>query len=192
MQQSKRSRDRQNELIEAALSVIGRAGSLDVSVSQIAGQAGVSSALAHHYFGSKEDLLFATQRHLLTLFRQDVVARLAAAPTPRARLSAIVEASFSPLQFNAGTVAAWTIFYLRAQSSRANSRLLQVYVARLRANLVHELRSLISETKIEAAAESIGAMIDGLYLRQGLRKGAADREAAIRITEHLIDTLVRS
>lgn len=48
---------RRRELIGAALSEISDRGSLDVTVAQIASRAGVSSALAHHYFGGKEDLI---------------------------------------------------------------------------------------------------------------------------------------
>ena len=39
---------------------IGPHGSLDVTMSDIAREAGVSPALAHHYFGSKQQLLVAT------------------------------------------------------------------------------------------------------------------------------------
>jgi len=57
---------RRKALIDATISAIGERGSLDVTMSEIAGRAGVSSALAHHYFGAKDELLFATMRHILT------------------------------------------------------------------------------------------------------------------------------
>ncbi|MEJ1999680.1 MAG: TetR family transcriptional regulator, partial [Maritimibacter sp.] len=50
---------RRAALVKSAIAEIGEAGSLDVTVSRIAKRAGVSSALAHHYFGGKEDLLIA-------------------------------------------------------------------------------------------------------------------------------------
>ncbi len=53
---------RKDALVNATISEIGRKGSLDVTVSQIAKAAGVSSALAHHYFGSKDHLLLAAMR----------------------------------------------------------------------------------------------------------------------------------
>jgi len=172
------------------LEEIGDACSLDVTVGQIAKRAGVSSALAHHYFGGKEDLFLATLRMLLEVFRKDIVSALKAAQTPRERLSAIVGASFAPMQFSPATVAAWTIFYVKAQASPSNARLLAVYVARLRSNLRHELRQLVRETEIDDAAEAIAAMIDGLYLRQGVRKEPANRMQAIAVTERVIDDLI--
>lgn len=43
---------RRRALVKATIAEIGLAGNLDVTVSQIARRAGMSSALAHHYFGS--------------------------------------------------------------------------------------------------------------------------------------------
>ena len=47
---------RKAALVNATIAEVGRAGSLDVTVSQIAKRAGMSSALAHHYFGAKDEL----------------------------------------------------------------------------------------------------------------------------------------
>ena len=69
---------RRRALIDAAIAAIGDRGALDVTVSEIAGRAGVSTALAHHYFGNKERLLEATMRSLLTELAQDVRARITA------------------------------------------------------------------------------------------------------------------
>ncbi|MGO8484800.1 TetR family transcriptional regulator, partial [Rhizobium leguminosarum] len=69
----------------ARLRVIGDHGSLAVTMSDIARQAGVSPALAHHYFGRKEQLLIETIRSLLRQLRNDTGTALNAARTPRAR-----------------------------------------------------------------------------------------------------------
>ena len=57
---------RKAALVQATIAEIGRAGSLDVTVAQIARRAGMSSALAHHYFGSKEQIFLAAMRHVLS------------------------------------------------------------------------------------------------------------------------------
>src|SRR6186713_1447369 len=74
---------RRRALIDAAISAIGERGSLDVTMSDIAGRAGVSSALAHHYFGAKGDLLEATMRHLLADLGRDSITALSRAHSPR-------------------------------------------------------------------------------------------------------------
>ena len=63
---------RKAALVNATITEIGRVGSLDVTVSQIAKRAGMSSALAHHYFGSKDDIFLAAMRHVLTLYGAEV------------------------------------------------------------------------------------------------------------------------
>ncbi|AHM04613.1 HTH-type transcriptional regulator BetI [Roseibacterium elongatum DSM 19469] len=45
---------RRGELVEAAIHEIGARGSLNVTVGQIARRAGVSPALAFHYFKGKD------------------------------------------------------------------------------------------------------------------------------------------
>ena len=60
---------RRAELVEATVHEIGEAGSLNVTVSRIAKRAGVSSALAFHYFGDKDRLFLAAMRHILTISR---------------------------------------------------------------------------------------------------------------------------
>ena len=88
---------RRKALVDAALRVIGDHGSLAVTMSDIARQAGVSPALAHHNFCSKEQLLIETIRSLLRQLRRDAVVALKQARTPRERLSAIVRVSSSAL-----------------------------------------------------------------------------------------------
>lgn len=176
---------RKQALIAAAVEEIGVRGGLDVTVSQIARRAGVSAALAHHYFGNKEQILLATMRHLLREFGNVAKSRLTADLSPRERLSVIVEASFGAEQFRDATVSAWLAFYVEARRSDAALKLLQVYTRRLRSNLVHALRPLTSRP--DEVAELIGAVIDGLYIRHALRSGAPQPRRAVALVEALID-----
>lgn len=178
---------RRRALIEAAVETIGRRGALDVTMSQIARRAGVSPALAHHYFGAKEQLFVATIRHLLTLFRQSVAARLAAEREPRRRLSAIVAESFAPSQFAAGTVSAWLAFYVHAQTDEEVRRLLRIYARRLHSNLLDALRPLAGE-RAPKIAEGVAAMIDGLYIRRALAVAGASPVSAVALVEDYLDT----
>ena len=67
-----------------------------------------------------------------------------------------------------------------AQTMPDARRLLAVYRGRLRSNLVHGLRPLVGE-RAGAVAEGLGALIDGVYLRQALAKGAPDRAGATQL-----------
>jgi TetR/AcrR family transcriptional repressor of bet genes len=183
---------RRRALIAAAVGEIGAAGSLDVTVSQIARRAGMSPALAHHYFGSKDEIFLAAMRHILGQFGEDVRRRLRRAQTPLERAEAVIEASFAPSQFGEGVAAAWLVFYVRALHVPEAARLLAVYAGRLRSNLVHALRGLVPPAEAGVIAASVGAMIDGAYLRTVLpvRRGAADPAAArAMVRNHLMAAL---
>ena len=172
---------RKAALVNATIAEIGRAGSLDVTVGQIARRAGMSTALAHHYFGSKEDMFLAAMRHVLTLYGAEVRGALALARSPEARIDAILVASFSATNFRREVVGAWLNFYVLAQTVPAARRLLGVYQRRLRSNLTHALRDLAGQGA-PALADTLGALIDGLYLREALSGRAPDAAAAIATT----------
>ncbi|MCF3638509.1 transcriptional regulator BetI [Rhizobium sp. TRM95111] len=181
---------RRKALVDATLRAVGDRGSLTVTMSEIARHAGVSAALAHHYFGSKEQLVIATIRSLLRQLRADAVAALSAAATPRERLSAVIRVNFQAHQFAPETVAAWLAFYSEAQRSDEVRRLLVVYARRLNSSLLSSLKQLCpADTAVEIAGGA-AAMIDGLYLRQGLRSAPISIESSIALTEGYVDAML--
>ena len=166
---------RRAALIKAAIAEIGEAGTLEVTVSQIAKRAGVSSGLAHHYFGSKEQIFLASMRHIMTLFGKRVRTELIEATTPRERLNGIIAASFDPEEFAPEVISSWLIFYVQAQNSEGAMLLLNIYIKRFHSNLVFNLKQLTNEANAQLIASGVAALIDGLYIRQALEKNPLDR-----------------
>lgn len=189
MSESLTAKLRRQSLIEATITSIHVRGSLDVSVSEIARRAGVSSSLAHHYFGGKDQLVVATMRHLLRQLHARARAEAAKETTPRGKVSALIRASFSPSQFDDVTVSAWLVFYARAQEAAEPARLLRIYVRRLHSNLVYWLRPLTVE-RAQFVANGVGAMIDGLYLRCALGHGVSEEQHAVDMTEDYVDAQI--
>ena len=179
---------RKKALIDAAILTIGERGTLDVTMSEIAGRAGVSSALAHHYFGAKDELLLATMRHILTELNSDVRKALAACGTSRERLSVVIAVNFSETQFQPEIIAAWLAFYVEAQKSEPLRRLLRVYARRLHSNLMSGLTGLLPRSEAERVAEGIAALIDGLYIRRALKDGTPNAASAIALVEDYLET----
>ncbi len=182
---------RRKALIDATISTIGERGTLNVTVAEIAGRAGVSSALAHHYFGPKEELLQATMRQLLADLGRDAVSALSRSATPRERVSAVISVNFNAGQFREETVHAWLAFYVEAQNSPPLRRLLRVYARRLHSNLMSGLAPLASRPEAERMAEAIAAMIDGLYIRRALRDGLPNPASATALVEDYVDAKLR-
>lgn len=178
---------RKAALVKATIVEIGRAGSLDVTVSQIAKRAGMSSALAHHYFGSKEDIFLAAMRHILSLYGAEVRGALHFAHGPEERLRAILAASFSAANFRREAVGAWLNFWVLAQTVPEAKRLLKVYQGRLKSNLLAGLRPLAG-ARADEIAVGLGALIDGLYLREVLKSGAPDGMAAVETAVNYLNS----
>jgi TetR/AcrR family transcriptional repressor of bet genes len=178
---------RRKALVDAAISAIGDQGTLAVTMSDIARRAGVSPALAHHYFGSKDQLLSETMRSLLRDLRRDTVQALGAARSPRARVSAVIGVSFHAGQFAPETVAAWLAFYTEAQRAEAVRRLLVLYARRLHSNLTASLSALCDRRHAARIAEGTAALIDGLYIRRALGAAPLTTESSIALTEGYVD-----
>ncbi|MGH1367606.1 MAG: choline-binding transcriptional repressor BetI [Maritimibacter sp.] len=179
---------RRDALVKATIAEIGASGSLDVTVARIARRAGVSSALAHHYFGGKDDLLLAAMRHILRRYSAAVRCELKSAQTPHARCAAIIRASFGPENFAPETVAAWLNFYVQAQSVPGAKRLLTIYQRRILSNLTHALRPALAKAAPDAA-QTLAALIDGLYIRHALStlQGPAATARAMATLDRLLE-----
>lgn len=178
---------RREALVQAIIDEIGASGTLDVPVSRIAARAGMSSALAHHYFGKKDQMFLAAMRHILREYHREVCSALAEARSPRARLTAIIVANFAQSCFTQPTVNAWMFFYAQAQSSPEAARLLRLYQKRLHSNLVHALRPLTEDPV--RVAEATAATIDGIYLRaafDGQQLSTEGSEIVLSVVEAML------
>jgi TetR/AcrR family transcriptional repressor of bet genes len=177
---------RRKALIAAAIDAIHDRGMGQVTMGEIARRAGVSAALAHHYFGGKDQLLLATMRHLLGELHEEVQRRLAEAQTPWERVSAVIRGNFAEGQFRPAVISAWLAFYVQAQNEPEARRLLHVYTRRLESNLLHALRELCDREEAAAAAELAAALIDGLWIRRSLANGEPDAEGAASFVERAV------
>lgn len=177
---------RRAALLKATIAEIGDQGSLGVTVAQIARRAGMSSALAHHYFGTKDDIFLAAMQHILSVYGAEVREALVSARGPRARLEAIVRAGFGPSNFHEPVIASWLNFWVMARHNAGAARLLRIYEGRLRSNLLANLRPLVG-ARAGDSAERIASLIDGVYLRQSVRRDAADGDHAAQLVLAAID-----
>lgn len=178
---------RKEALVRATIAEIGATGSLDVTVAKIARRAGMSSGLAHHYFGGKEDIFLAAMRHTMAVYAAEVRGALTMAQTPQARVEAIVRAGFSQSNFRNDVLSAWLNFYVLANSNTRAHRLLKIYQSRLRSNLRFSLRPDFGDHASELA-NRVAALIDGVYLQVGISHDTPDRDAAISLVLNAIES----
>jgi TetR/AcrR family transcriptional repressor of bet genes len=156
---------RRRELIEATIRAVHRHSFAELTVKQIAEQAGISAGAIHHYFGSKEGLLEATMRWLLSTLRVCVLRRTDQAVTPREKLLGYVEANFDDALFTPEIIAAWVQFWAYAPHVERLARLQRINAGRVRANILHAIKQLVRHEHAEAATFAIQAYMDGVWLQ---------------------------
>ncbi len=186
----KRIRDiRHEELIAATISAIHKRGYAAVTMAEIAVEAGASTASITYYFGSKERLLEATMRHLLTLLRAAMRDRYRAAKTPRDRLFAVVEANFDDRLFTAAQCNVWMQFWANAPYSDRLARLHRINLARVTSHFRAELRALLPEERRETARAVLQAYMDGVWLAAA-QGGVVDAEVVRAEARRVVGVLV--
>jgi TetR/AcrR family transcriptional repressor of bet genes len=174
---------RKPQLIDATMEAINSVGLQKASVVMIAGFAGVSPAIINHYFGGKNDLLEATMRSVLRQLSQGVKERLQATHPDDVvgRITAIVGGNFDKRQLDSKVVKTWLAFWSQAMHSAPLYRLQQVNERRLLSHLLLELKRALPPGQARLVAQSIAALIDGIWLRGALSPSGIDGDLAQKI-----------
>lgn len=189
---------RHDELIEATIRAAHRHGFSTITLADVAGEAGMSAASVNYHFKSKEQLMMASMRRLLTLLHAALLRRLADADSPHARIHAIVAANFDDTLFTLEQCSIWMQFWAAAPYAPALARLHHINRRRVRSNFRAELRDLLPPQNRDIARRAIQAYMDGVWTEAVQRNRpldpAASREEARLFVDLIlgsVDSLVR-
>ncbi|RUX44321.1 MAG: transcriptional regulator BetI [Mesorhizobium sp.] len=171
---------RRKELRQAAFAVLEREGIAGATLEKVAAQAGASKGIVLHYFRSKQELFEHAMREANAVLCHAVIARLRRARTPMERLDAVIEGNFEEHLFRAPLCHAWLSLCAEVPRDEKLARIQKVIHARMRSNLLSGLRGLTSPDVADEIVIGVTALIDGLWLRLGLRPGSVSRELAVR------------
>jgi AcrR family transcriptional regulator len=179
---------RREQLLRAAVEVIGQRGFPDTRVADVAKRAGISAALVLYYFGTKDSLLTEALRYAEDAFYADAARWTDPIESPRDRLEALVRLSFVPGGMS-GTES-WMLWLdLWAQAIRHPE------VSAVREEFDDRWRTTIS-TLVEAGQDAgefanpvdpwdfavwFCALLDGLAVQVAVRDTVVDSARAIDI-----------
>lgn len=183
---------RRQQLIEATIYCIEQSGIADVTISQIAKQAGLSSGIISHYFGGKMGLLKETMLELMRNLNQSIAEKMAAEIHPVSALRAleiILECNFDE-KTNQSAMKVWLSFWAMSMHQPELHRLQKINDNRLYSNLLHHFKQLLSAEQAENAARGLAALIDGLWLHGSLRTTKFDAEQARKITLQFLSSVL--
>ncbi len=168
---------RHDELIDATITAVAARGYSVVTMSEIAAEAGSTAASINYYFGSKENLMEATMRSLLSQLKAAILDRFAQANSPRDRLNAIIAANFDDALFTPERCSVWVQFWAAAPYSDSLSRLHQINRSRVQSHVRAELRHLLPASRRETVRETLQAYMDGVWLDASQSSGPIDAKA---------------
>jgi AcrR family transcriptional regulator len=190
-------RDARERILEAACDLIAAEGIDDVRIARVAMKARASTALVHHYFSTREELL---EQALLHSFEQAGDERFAdaegKAPSATAALAIAIEECLPvPGRLERDWVL-WVELWLRAVREPDLRPLAATLYARYHEWLEDVLRRGIDSGEFEQPADLAAltdrtmALLDGLGLRALLRDPTMDIDAArAQVADFLAESL---
>lgn len=181
---------RNEELIDAAIAATFEEGYGTVTMTDIARRAGTTAASINYYFGSKEKLMEATMRRLMTKLRSALIMRLKEAETPRDRLFAIVMANFDDALFSAEQCSFWVQFWANAPYSPRLTRLHTINRRRVLSHVRRELGQLVPPPVCEPLRESIQAYMDGIWVEAAQSKLPTSPQEARKNARQVVAALL--
>ncbi|MEL0076527.1 MAG: TetR family transcriptional regulator C-terminal domain-containing protein [Alphaproteobacteria bacterium] len=185
---------RQQQFIDAAITIIGAGGLRTASNARIAAQAGLSASLLPHYFPDRSMLLTAILRHLLRDRHLPLLDRLAACDTAFDRLHARIDAYFAPDLYTPEMRRLWIDLQHAASEHQMMQRVHFAFEARLQSTVRADLRPLLSQRTLDQAAIGFTALMSGLRLKILHTADSLDAEQAATLQRQyltMITTRIR-
>lgn len=183
---------RRKQLIDATIYCIEQYGISEVTIAQIAQQAGLSSGIISHYFGGKMGLLKETMLDLMRNLNQSITEKMAQEVQPitaKRAIEIILTCNFDE-RTNRSAMKVWLSFWAMSMHQPELHRLQKINDNRLYSNLLHHFKQLLSEEKAENAARGLAALIDGLWLHGSLRTSSFNAEQARAITLQFLNSVL--
>ncbi|PSL22087.1 choline-binding transcriptional repressor BetI [Shimia abyssi] len=189
----KRIRDiRHQELIDATILAVHQRGYAVVTMTEIANLAGASAASINYYFGSKEKLMEATMRRLMTMLKEAMLERYSAAETPHERLMAVLDANFADRLYTIEQCSLWVQFWGSAPYVPRLARLHQINRARVTSHFRAELSALLPQSRRETVRIALQSYMDGVWLEAAQSAVALDPEQARYEARKVANLLLKS
>ncbi|HEY4163046.1 MAG TPA: transcriptional regulator BetI [Dongiaceae bacterium] len=188
---------RRKQLIDATIRAIGRVGYASLTLTHVAGEAGLSPGIVNFYFKSKDQLLVATLEQIVDEYSAFWQAALSKGKiTPAAGLEAMIEADFHTSVCNFEKISIWYAFWAEAGTNPAYQGL----VTRLESDYIQQTVELCARIineggyGIDARTVAIGlnAMIDGLWFDCLMEPKTFNRNDAKRVCRSYLSAVFPS
>jgi AcrR family transcriptional regulator len=182
-----RMHEREEAILEAACRVIAQSGAAGLRMSEVAREAGVSSALLHYYFATRHELLARAFAFADTRVDAHVLSLVGEQGSGRDRLETLLCAYLSPDPVVTEDWVVWSELWRSARFDETLRELLheadREWVSQVAALLRDGVAdgSIDASTEIDDSAIRLISLVDGLGTR--VLAGVLERGDALRLIE---------
>jgi TetR/AcrR family transcriptional regulator, transcriptional repressor of bet genes len=163
--------ERREDLIAATLDCVAEFGIEGATVRQIATRAGVTGGLIRHYFDSKDQMVQAAYRKLMTDMCAPSHAIANGKGSARERLRRFVQTNLEPPVAESRTISLWASFIGRIRVDPVFSAIHREHYAAFLSSLEKVVCDYFEEkgcprnpTKYRSYAIALNGLIDGLWM----------------------------
>lgn len=178
-------------IMHSALEEISTNGLSGLTTKGISQRANLSTGIIHHYFDTKDNLVYAAYVYLVRDLHQSSLAIFRSESDPKKRLQAMIHMNFSSVHISPEARDVWPQFWAQAAHDPRAARLLRIYYRRFQSNLAHDFRALLGNRKqAQAAANLLLASIHGVWFIHRFSDSPKHREESIALVEQNLELLL--
>ncbi len=186
---------KRDEIAREAIRPLSELGMRNVTLTDLGRKLGMSGAHLLYYFESKNDLFMTSLRMVEQDLRTRVVEAFDAMPSARERWDFVLD-SGAPAGLGDSGLLMWLEAWAEAVHDRDFLALISELERDWQALLIDTLRYAVARGElpesvdIEAIAEGVSALLDGLTIRVVVGYRPVDRRAAMRLVSDFITPLL--
>jgi AcrR family transcriptional regulator len=179
--------EREEAILAAACRVIAQSGAPGLRMSEVAREAGVSSALLHYYFATRQELLARAFAFADTRVDAHVMALVEEGGSARDRLQTLLAAYLSPEAVVTEDWVVWSELWRSARFDETLRALLRDGDSEWLAQVAGLVREGIADGSIDGAVDAddsavrLISLVDGLGIR--VLAGVLERADALRLLD---------
>ncbi len=189
--------ERVQAIIRSAYNIMGREGFVNVSLSDIAGEAGISKALLHYYFKDKDELVGEIYRFAMSEYL-DIALSVLNAPLPIGeRIDLLIESFHTFIQKNPNwftVVMELTILGLQNPKRKEEIFSQHVYIKELTADVFRRAKKdgeFSLDRDEDVLASIMLAMANGFAMSYSIAREATDTASFFAYFKVMIMALIK-
>ena len=182
---------RRRQLIDATIDVLAKRGFADLTLADVADQAGLSRGIVNFHFESKDKLLIETLRHMAETYHAHWQYALhKSGASVQEKLWAVVAADFDKAVCNRKTIAAWSVMRAEAKSRPLYRAICGHHDASFQATLDELIRDLVAAEQQPSSPQQLAlgldCLLEGLWMQLLMQPSLTRKDAHLCAIEHLV------